>query len=470
MPKKYKKTKLTIFKLIFIYSFLFCGIFFLWIVLTSIYSNISKIDIAKDFLTPKLEFLDPNENSNQDNDDLIKRDENWKTNFLITWRWGVLNDAPDLTDSIIVASLDYEDKYLSLLSIPRDLYVNYPTSWSWKLNEAYFQALKKTNHDKEKSLKYLQSVVSEITWMDIQYYIDLDFDAFIKAIDTIGWIEIEVPEKIVDTTYPWPNYSYITFSINKWLQTLDWETALKYARSRHSTSDFDRSLRQQLIIKWIQSKVLSLWILANPIKIKSLFNILKENINTDLPLSNIVSLALYFKDIDRDNIFTSNLNDGCFYWEDFCGKWWYLYVPVRTLFDWMSVLLIDGSTKYVPDNYKVIQDYLKTVFDFPQVYSENLLINIFNATETPGLAWGLKDKLNKMWYFLPFYSWVGNIEEEYSESVVLYSQEEKPVTVKALEEILWIKSQKIDISPKYSTNQKTQIEIIIWNDYNFINL
>ncbi len=105
---------------------------------------------------------------------------------------------------------------------------------------------------------------------------------------------------------------YTTFSIKKGLQTLDGQTALKYARSRHSTSDFDRSRRQQLVIKAVKEKLFSMNILTSPTKIKSLYYAIISHIKTDLTLAQLVSLGLFAKDIPTENILAFNLNDSCF--------------------------------------------------------------------------------------------------------------------------------------------------------------
>lgn len=402
----------------------------------------------------------------------IKRDATWKTNILITWRWGITNDAPNLTDSIIVWSIDYKKNTISMFSIPRDLYVKFPTGWYWRINETYSRALSLNKNDKNKAMKVFESLITEITWEEIHYYIDLDFDWFIKIIDSIWWINVDVPSNLYDSTYPWKNHTYTVFSIKKWLQTLNWTTALKYARSRHTTSDFDRSIRQQLIIKWIQEKVLNLGFLTSPTKIKSLYNVIKTNINTDLDIWNIISLAIFFKDVPKDKILSSNLHDWCFYWSLTCTKWGYLYTPNRDDFNGMSVLLAEWATWIKTNNFEAIHVYTNIVFNYPLVYSENLKINIFNATKVGWLATTMAETLNKNGFNIPLKNSIWNIKDEvYEKSVILYSWTwtTKPETVSALEELFLIPSEKTTSMPKYSTDLDTKIEIIIWDDYKTLN-
>lgn len=397
----------------------------------------------------------------------------WKTNFLIIWRWWEENDAPDLTDSIILASIDYSKKSVSMLSFPRDLYVKYPTWWEWKINDAYRLWLDRKNpNDISWWIENLKSIIKLITQEEIHYYINLDFEWFRKIIDTIWWVEIDVKEKIVDTTYPGPNHSYITFKVEPWLQTMDWETALRYARSRHTTSDFDRSLRQQQIIKSLKDKALSLGIITSPSKINWIFNITKKHIKTDLVLPQIINLALFAKDIPKENIFTSNLNTTCEV-KYLCSKWGFLYNPVRANFNWMAVLLQDWASKWNTTDYWEIQRYSHLVFNYPEIFNENLKINIFNTTKIWWLAWDIWDKLIKYGFNVPYYNAVWTVKnQKYPQSKIYYytADGHKPQTVKALEEIFFGWSVLLETPHKYAKDNEVQIEIIIWDDYKTINL
>jgi len=107
--------------------------------------------------------------------------------------------------------------------------------------------------------------------------------------------------------------------LKKGTWTLDGDVALKYARSRHSTSDFDRSLRQQQIISSLKDKVLSLGYLKNSNKIQQLYTAINENIETDMDLTTLIKLAISFKTGANKQILSFNLNDSCFYGSPSCG-------------------------------------------------------------------------------------------------------------------------------------------------------
>ncbi|MBW7954846.1 LCP family protein [Candidatus Gracilibacteria bacterium] len=397
---------------------------------------------------------------------------NGKTNIVIIGRGGDENDAPELTDSILIASINYKNKSISMFSVPRDLYVAYPTSGAGKINEVYFRALRKTK-DEFEAIKSLNEVLGKITGEEMHYFVNLDFNGFRKIIDSVGGINIDVPNQIIDNTYPGPNHSYITFKINPGLQTLDGKTALMYARSRHSTSDFDRSLRQQLIIKALREKFLSLDLLTSPSKIKSIYAILQEHVITNLDLGQMIDLALFLKDIPKENIVSSNLNDGCFYGSYTCEKGGFLYVPLRADFGGASVMLQEGGTKSNPSNYSKLINYTNIVFNYPLVYAENLPINIFNSTKVSGLAQDVATSLKKYGFNIPDKDSIGNTSgDKYEKSKILYttgSGEEIPQTVKALEMFIFGGSEKVEVLPKYSKNPQTKIEIIIGDDYKNLN-
>lgn len=122
---------------------------------------------------------------------------------------------------------------------------------------------------------------------------------------------MDVPKAIYDNAYPNNNWGYEIFSLPAGVQYLDGATALKFARSRHSTSDFDRSHRQQLLIRAIKDKALSLGIIANPVKITELMDSVRNNLSTDLTVGDIVNFGLAFKDIDNSQISMHNLHHNC---------------------------------------------------------------------------------------------------------------------------------------------------------------
>lgn len=396
---------------------------------------------------------------------LPQSDPEWKTNILVLGKWWWWHEAPDLTDTIMLVSVNFSKNIVSMLSIPRDLYVEYDEYKAWKINEMFFYYKRIWLSDKE-AIEKLKSKVSEITWEDINYYLWVDFKWFIKIVDTIWGVEVDVPEKLVDHTYPDSNWGYQTFRVNKGLQLMDWNTALKYARSRHSTSDFDRSLRQQLIISAIKEKVTSLGYLTSPSKVKWLFLALKENINTSFSNSEMINLALYLKKIPKENIISSNLNDTCFYWSDICQKWWFLYTPIRENFNNLSVLLPNWADKLDPSNYTSIQKYTNLVFNYPEIYIENYPINIYNSTRNIWLATSYSENLKRYGFNI---KWIWNARDKvFTKSKIIYNWiSSESNTIEALKMFIFGWSQKYP-QAMYSKDPNIKIEIVIWEDYKYL--
>ncbi len=397
-----------------------------------------------------------------------KKESKDKINILLAWRWWGSHDAPNLTDTIILVSIDTKSKIISMLSIPRDLYVEYPDLYNvndekWKINWLYAKYSFKSNSQKV-WMKVLENKITQITWEKIDYFVNIDFNWFTKIIDTIWGIEITIPEQFVDNRYPDSNWGYKTLVFKKWTWIFDGENALKYARSRHSTSDFDRSIRQQQVIKAIKNKLTWSYFFKSPWKIKELYWVFNKYLYTDIKLSTLLSLAYTLNWASDYNIISSNINDSCFYWSNTCSKWWFLYTPNRNYFGWASVLLAEWTTSENLNNYSKLQKYTNVIFNYPELFKENYKINIFNSLKVNHLAWALSNEIVRYWFNIPQTNSIWNTDIIYNKSTILYNWiSEKSATIKLLKQLTNAVFIKTDF-PKYSKDW-ANIEIIIWEDY-----
>lgn len=116
------------------------------------------------------------------------------------------------------------------------------------------------------------------------------------------------------------------------LQHFDGDKALKYARSRHSTSDFDRSKRQQLALAALQAKMLSAKILTSPRKIEGIYSVLSDSIKTNASLSDMFKIAKKAAAFNRDNLSGYILDESCFDALRTCHPGGLMYGPNRDLF------------------------------------------------------------------------------------------------------------------------------------------
>ncbi len=443
-----------------IWATVFLLIIIIWFVLIN-YTHIF------DFKIDNVKSLNPKSSKNQEQTIIKEKEEQLKgkMNILIVWRWWGDHDAPDLTDTIILTSINSDSKTISMLSIPRDTYIQYPGTKKsfWKINWLYVKA---THENKSKKIwmEKLKDKITEMTGEKIDYYANVDFEWFKKIIDTIWWVEIDVAENFIDDRYPDWNWWYKTLVFKKWVWTFDWDNALKYARSRHSTSDFDRSNRQQIVIKAIKDKLTWSYFLTSPLKVNALYKVFKEYVDTDITLSNILKISYTLKAKWDYKIVSSNLNNSCFYWSFSCEKWGFLYTPERSAFWWMSVQLVEWTDIKNLNDFEILNKFTDIVFNNPKVYTENYKINVFNGTKKSNTASKISDDLIRYWFNIPEKNSIWNADKIYENSIIYYNWiSSNSDTIKALKKLFTWEFKKTDL-PYFSTDS-AKIEIVIWEDF-----
>ena len=231
---------------------------------------------------------------------LLQGEAGGRINILLLGRAGEHYPGKNLTDTVIIMSIDTAAKKVALLSLPRDLFVPIVESdYSTKLNSLYQYGL-----SRNEGVVPLKQTIEHITGMPLHYFITLDFDGFEKIVDTLGGISLEVTRDLYDSRYPGKNYSYETFEIKKGWQTLDGATALKYVRERHSDpeGDFGRAKRQQQVIQALKNKAFSLGTLTNIIAINRLIDTLGESIKTDIAVEDMTRFLELIRTLDTQNV------------------------------------------------------------------------------------------------------------------------------------------------------------------------
>ena len=249
--------------------------------------------------------------------ELLKGEGDGRINILLLGRGGIGHDGPDLTDTILVASIDPVNKTAALVSLPRDFWVTTGSS-STKVNSVYanakYKALNTNPKDKAKAeaagIEAIKKKVSEVFDIPLHYYAMIDFKAFQQAIDTVGGVTIDVPEAVVDYSMAWENKGNPVLA-KKGVQTFDGYHALMYVRSRHGSArgDFDRAERQRLLISAVGQKILSAGTYTNPVKISQLLDALGEHVSTDLSISDTLRLMKIAKGIPGTAIASVGLAD-----------------------------------------------------------------------------------------------------------------------------------------------------------------
>jgi len=245
------------------------------------------------------------------------------------------HDGAMLTDSIIIARIQPETQQIFLISVPRDLWVYLPLTQEeeipYKINSAYAWGSSTTQYlnrpqqytGKAGGGQLAKDTLSEILGFPIENFVALDFQAFVKTIDTLGGINVNVQKSFEDPLYPLEDPEldqtcgkteeeitalsatmsgtkleeqfpcrYETLNFNQGIQLMDGATALKFARSRHSPTDggdYNRSARQKLVIQAVKEKVFSINFLPKAI---SFVNTLSYHLTTDLSLKDLQKLIL----------------------------------------------------------------------------------------------------------------------------------------------------------------------------------
>jgi len=211
------------------------------------------------------------------------------------WRGG---DTPH-SDTMILLSVDPISNTASMLSIPRDLWVNIPGFDYGRINEAYFNGA--AYNLPGGGAELARQTVEQFIGVPVQYYAVIGFDAFIDFIDEIGGVVV-TPDQYVkiekfgggqeETLVPGKMY------------TLDGGLALAYARERHTEGgDVDRASRQQEVILAIKHRILKYENLPNLIaKAPALYQDISSGISTNLNLQEAIQLGLLALQLDTSNI------------------------------------------------------------------------------------------------------------------------------------------------------------------------
>ncbi len=239
----------------------------------------------------------------------LKREEQHSLNILLLGIGGANHEGPNLSDTIILANINPQKNEVNMFSLPRDLWI---PQLKDRINSAYAYGEEKD----KKGMLLASTVVEKVTGQPVDYVFVIDFSGFVKGVDHMGGIDVEVARTLDDYAYPIAGKEndlcghtpedvdalvataeaelglevfpcrYKHVHVEKGQQHMNGQQALEFVRSRHAIgeegSDFARSRRQQEVIAAVRKKALSLGILLNPVKVLGLVNIVQENINTDI--------------------------------------------------------------------------------------------------------------------------------------------------------------------------------------------
>ncbi len=315
-----------------------------------------------------------------------------RINILLLGMGGPGHDGPFLTDTNIIISLKPSTGAIAMISIPRDLGVKIANQGIKKINYANSFG---ESQESGQGGEFTRQLFEDTFYLDIPYYVRVDFQAFADVVDAVGGVTINVENSFVDHMFPAPNNDFQTVSFAKGLQTMTGDLALKFVRSRHGSngegSDFARARRQQSVLSALKSKVLSFSTLANPLRLNNIYQSLEKHLATNLQFSDMVIFVKMLRNLKTNtisNLILDNAENG------------FLKVTYGP----------DGAFLLVPKNndFNEINEAIKNIFDEQPGASEKKIIpeqtapptsasavslEIQNGTWNAGLAARMKKRL-----------------------------------------------------------------------------
>ncbi|HVG00735.1 MAG TPA: LCP family protein [Chloroflexia bacterium] len=279
-------------------------------------------------------------------------------------------------DTQIIVHIDPTAKTATMLSIPRDLWVTIPGFGQGRINQSYQLGDRAWRLDPDSlpggGSTLAMSTISATFGIPINYYAQVNFQGFEQVVDALGGLKIDVPVPLVDNEYPLTSTSYGTpgtytssygatrIYIPAGLQHMNGKTALQYARSRHADSDLGRNQRQQQVLLALKQQGMTLNVLP---KLGELANKLSDAVQTDIPLSQIPSLANLAQDIGSGSITTCAIDASM-----------------------VEQTILDNGADVLMPIWERIRPRVKQCFSDPRLVNENARLSVQNGTTTSGTA------------------------------------------------------------------------------------
>ncbi len=379
----------------------------------------------------------------------LKEDNNGRSNIIV---FGTSeDDGPDhggayLTDSMMVVSIDQKKHNMFTFNIPRDLWVNYEGSCQFgnrgKINAVY-ECNSNDGKDEQPGADAVRKTVSEVTGLDIQYYVHVNYTVVKDAVDAVGGVDVDIrgdgpvpygvePGSILDRNFDWNcNYKCYYVKYSPGVHHLDGTHALFLARARGDATptyglqraNFDREVNQQKILKALVSKAVSTGTLMNYGAVTGLVDTFGSNLRTNFETSEIQTLIDVAKNTPSKSIQSISLidaNPAILTTDMIDGQ--SIVRPVTSLFD-----------------YTPIANYLARKISSDPAVNEGSKIGIFNGGGVSGSAQKLADKLAGEGLTI---EQVGNAGEDITAKYEIYdlSGGKNPATISKLQSAYGVKA------------------------------
>ena len=322
----------------------------------------------------------------------LKQDANGRSNILL---FGTSEDDPghpgaDLTDSLMVVSTNQKTHDTFLVSIPRDLHVQYGracvSGYQGKINVVY--SCVKDGGTEDDAAAALRSTIGNVLGLNIQYSAHVNYTVLKEAVDAVGGITVNIqgddPRGILDRNFDWMcNYKCYYVKYPNGPANLDGIHALALARARGdvaptyglSRSNPDREDNQRKILIALKDKAVTAGVLANPVAVNNLLDTLGNNLRTNFEANEIKTLIDMAKNTSNDGITSFSLED-----------------PIKPLAT-ASCFDHDICPNAGSFSYGAIQAAINALATGDKASLEGAKIDVLNASGVSGAAQTQADKL-----------------------------------------------------------------------------
>lgn len=345
----------------------------------------------------------------------LKQDANGRSNILVlgTSQDDPGHDAPWLTDSIMVVSVDQKNKDAYMVSLPRDLEVKYgqacESGYQGKINAYYAKCVGGASGDLEADRAALAKTgefIGGILGLEIQYGVNVNYTVMRELVGAVGGIAITIesrdPRGQMDSNFDWkcglgdpkvsraerlrrcpPSGHYIDYPNGP--VELDAEHALYLAQARgdlaptygFEQSNFDREKNQQKIVKAIREKAMSAGVLTNPGRVSAVLDALGHNLRTTFEAKEVQTLISLAKDIKSEDIHSLSLIDGD-----------------------APLMRGDGQPTAGMFQFGAIQEFIKKKISSDPVTREEANVVVMNGSGVAGVAQTEADKLEQAGFII----------------------------------------------------------------------
>lgn len=282
------------------------------------------------------------------------------------------------TDTMVIAILRPNEGQVSLISIPRDLWVSIPGWENQRINTAYQHGVSVGYPGGGPGL--LKETILYNLGIRIDHTAMVEFDGFRQIVDTLGGVDVPVScaytdWRLIDPSYdPQNENNWALYTTGPGVVHMDGDLALWYARSRQKSSDFDRGRRQQEVLRALFVQALQTGTLT---RIPELYDNLSSSVETDLGLGDILSLAVYAPKMTNADI-----------------RGYYIRPP------YVSSWITDGGAYVLLPNEDALQAMLTEAMSpsTQTVQRQAVVINVMNGTSIPGYETLAATRLNYAGY------------------------------------------------------------------------